>query len=296
MEKNLTQGSILKNIITFSLPFLFSYFLQTLYGMADLFIAGQYNGAEVITAISVGSQIMHMLTVIIVGLAAGGSILISQAVGAKDEKTASKVTGNTITLFFILSVFLTFILLISTKRIISLVSTPKESIEQTFGYLQICFTGIPFVIFYNVIASMYRGIGDSKSPMIFVIIACTLNIILDFIFVGLFGMQAKGAAVATVISQGVSVIISLIAIVKTKAFRLHKDDFKLETKITSRILKIGLPVAFQEGFIQISFIVITVIANRRGVNIAAAVGIAEKIICFLFFSRLIFSDKSKTAL
>lgn len=282
MEKNLTQGSILKNIITFSLPFLFSYFLQTLYGMADLFIAGQYNGAEVITAISVGSQIMHMLTVIIVGLAAGGSILISQSVGAKDEKTASKVTGNTITLFFILSVFLTFILLISTKRIISLVSTPKESIEQTFGYLQICFTGIPFVIFYNVIASMYRGIGDSKSPMIFVIIACTLNIILDFIFVGLFGMQAKGAAVATVISQGVSVIISLIAIVKTKAFRLHKDDFKLETKITSRILKIGLPVAFQEGFIQISFIVITVIANRRGVNIAAAVGIAEKIICFLF--------------
>lgn len=282
MGKNLTQGSILKNIISFSLPFLFSYFLQTLYGMADLFIAGQYNGAEVITAISVGSQIMHMLTVIIVGLAAGSSILISQAVGAKEEKTASKVTGNTITLFFILSVFLTFILLISTKRIISLVSTPKESIEQTFGYLQICFTGIPFVIFYNVIASMYRGIGDSKSPMIFVIIACTLNIILDFIFVGLFGMQAKGAAVATVISQGVSVIISLIAIIKTKAFRLHKDDFKLETKITSRILKIGLPVAFQEGFIQISFIVITVIANRRGVNIAAAVGIAEKIICFLF--------------
>ena len=151
MEKNLTQGSILKNIISFSLPFLFSYFLQTLYGMADLFIAGQYNGAEVITAISVGSQIMHMLTVIIVGLAAGGSILISQAVGAKDEKTASKVTGNTITLFFVLSVFLTFILLISTKRIIRLVSTPKESIEQTFGYLQICFTGIPFVIFYKLL-------------------------------------------------------------------------------------------------------------------------------------------------
>ena len=282
MTKNLTEGSILKNIVLFSLPYLLSYFLQTLYGMADLFLAGQFNGAAVISAVSIGSQVMHMLTVIIVGLAMGGTVLIGQAVGAKDGKRTSKVTGNTITLFLIFSAIVTIILLAACRGIVSLVSTPPESVDQTVAYLKICFFGIPFIVAYNVIASIYRGVGDSKSPMIFVIIACTLNIILDYIFMGVFGMQAEGAAIATVIAQAVSVIISLIAIVRTKSMKLTKEDFKIDHAVMSAILKIGVPVACQDGFIQISFIVITIIANRRGVNVAAAVGIVEKIICFLF--------------
>ena len=282
MQKNLTQGSILKNIVLFSLPYLISYFLQTLYGMADLFLAGQFNGAAVISAVSIGSQVMHMLTVIIVGLAMGGTVLIGQAVGARDTKRTAKVTGNTITLFLIFSVIATILLLAACRGIVSLVSTPPESVEQTVAYLKICFFGIPFIIAYNVIASIYRGMGDSKSPMIFVIIACTLNIILDYIFMGVFGLQAEGAAIATVIAQAVSVIISLIAIVKTRSLKLTKKDLKIDQAVMSAILKIGLPVACQDGFIQISFIVITIIANRRGVNVAAAVGIVEKIICFLF--------------
>lgn len=282
MQKNLTEGSILKNIVVFSLPYLLSYFLQTLYGMADLFLAGQFNGAAVISAVSIGSQVMHMLTVIIVGLAMGGTVLIGQAVGARDTKRTSKVTGNTITLFLIFSVLATIILLATCRRIVGLVSTPPESVDQTVAYLKICFFGIPFIVAYNVIASIYRGMGDSKSPMIFVIIACSLNIILDYIFMGLMGMQAEGAAIATVIAQAVSVIISLIAIVKTRSLKLKKNDFKINHAVMGAILKIGLPVACQDGFIQISFIVITIIANRRGVNVAAAVGIVEKIICFLF--------------
>ena len=282
MTKNLTEGSILKNIVLFSLPYLLSYFLQTLYGMADLFLAGQFNGAAVISAVSIGSQVMHMLTVIIVGLAMGGTVLIGQAVGAKDGKRTSKVTGNTITLFLIFSAIVTIILLAACRGIVSLVSTPPESVDQTVAYLRVCFFGIPFIVAYNVIASIYRGMGDSKSPMIFVIIACTLNIILDYIFMGVFGMQAEGAAIATVIAQAVSVIISLIAIVRTKSMKLTKEDFKIDHAVMSAILKIGVPVACQDGFIQISFIVITIIANRRGVNVAAAVGIVEKIICFLF--------------
>ena len=282
MEKNLTQGSILKNIITFSLPFLFSYFLQTLYGMADLFIAGQYNGSAVISAVSIGSQIMHMLTVIIVGLATGGAILIGQAVGAKKHNEVSKVIGNTTVLFIIFSAVFTVILLFCTRGIVRLVSTPKESVEETVRYLQICFTGIPFIVFYNVIASVYRGMGDSKSPMIFVIIACTVNIILDFIFVGFFKMKAGGAAIATVIAQALSVLISLVAMKKSKGFGIKKSDFIPQAQVIKNILKIGAPIAFQDGFIQISFMVITTIANKRGVNIAAAVGISEKIICFLF--------------
>ncbi len=282
MQKNLTEGSILKNIVLFSLPYLLSYFLQTLYGMADLFLAGQFNGAAVISAVSIGSQVMHMLTVIIVGLSMGGTVLIGQAVGARDTKRTSKVTGNTITLFLIFSLFATILLLATCRGIVRLVSTPPESIEQTVAYLKICFFGIPFIVAYNIIASIYRGMGDSKSPMIFVIIACTLNIILDYIFMGLMGMQAEGAAIATVIAQAVSVIISLIAIIRSRSLRLTKSDLKIDHTVMGDILKIGVPVACQDGFIQISFIVITIIANRRGVNVAAAVGIVEKIICFLF--------------
>jgi len=282
MTKNLTEGSILKNIVLFSLPYLLSYFLQTLYGMADLFLAGQFNGAAVISAVSIGSQVMHMLTVIIVGLAMGGTVLIGQAVGAKDEKRTAKTTGNTITLFLIFSAIVTIILLAACRGIVNLVSTPPESVEQTVAYLRVCFAGIPFIVAYNIIASIYRGMGDSKSPMIFVIIACTINIILDYIFMGLLGMQAEGAAIATVIAQAVSVIISLIAIVRTRSLKLSKSDLKIDHKVMGDILKIGVPVACQDGFIQISFIVITIIANRRGVNVAAAVGIVEKIICFLF--------------
>ena len=282
MQKNLTEGSILKNIVVFSLPYLLSYFLQTLYGMADLFLAGQFNGAAVISAVSIGSQVMHMFTVIIVGLAMGGTVLIGQAVGAQDNKRTSKIIGNTVTFFLIFSALITIILLFCSRGIVNLIQTPPESVEQTILYLRICFIGIPFIVAYNVIASIFRGMGDSKSPMIFVIIACTLNIILDYIFMGPMGMQAEGAAIATVIAQAVSVIISLIAIIRTNAMRLTKNDFKPQADTLGAILKIGVPVACQDGFIQISFIVITIIANRRGVNVAAAVGIVEKIICFLF--------------
>ena len=251
--------------------------------MADLFLAGQFNGADVISAVSIGSQVMHMFTVIIVGLAMGGTVLIGQAVGARDTKQASNVIGNTVTFFLIFSAVVTLLLLFCCRGIVSLIQTPPESVEQTVFYLQICFAGIPFIVAYNVIASIFRGTGDSKSPLIFVIIACTLNIILDYVFMGVLGMRAEGAAIATVIAQTVSVIISLVAIFRSKSsFKLSKDDFKIRSKTLGDILKIGVPVACQEGFIQVSFMVITVIANRRGVDVAAAVGIVEKIICFLF--------------
>lgn len=283
MEKNLTEGSIFKNILVFLLPYLLSYFLQTLYGMADLFIAGQFNGADVISAVSIGSQLMHMFTVMIVGLAMGGTVLIGQAVGARDSKKTSKVVGNTIVLFIILSVVLTVFLVILCRVIVKAVSTPAESVDETVNYLRICFLGIPFIIAYNVIASIYRGMGDSKTPMYFVTIACVINMGLDYLFMGVLEMKSSGAAIATVIAQTISVGISLIAMFKSKnAIKLTKNDFKIDGKVIHQILKIGVPVACQDGFIQISFLIITAIANKRGVNVAAAVGIVEKIICFLF--------------
>lgn len=283
MKTQLTEGNVLKNLVRFSLPFLLSYFLQTLYGLADLFIAGQFHGAEVITAVSVGSQIMHMITVIIVGLAMGSAVLIGHAVGENNKNRIRTIIFTSIALFALVSVVFTVLLLALCPQIVGIVSTPAESVEQTQVYLFICFAGIPFITAYNVIASVFRGLGDSKSPMIYIAIACFFNIVLDFIFMGNLQMGAEGAALATVIAQAASVIISLVAaILKIEKSPSEKEKLKFSSKEAKEIFKIGIPVACQDGFIQISFLLITVIANKRGVNVAAAVGIVEKIISFLF--------------
>ncbi len=283
MNKDLTTGSVLKNLIYFCIPYLFSYFLQTLYGMADLFIIGQFCGVESTTAVSIGSQVMHMITVIIVGLAMGTTVTIGQAIGAKDSDSASKGVGNSITLFAIFSLLLTLILVVCRSGIVSVMSTPLEAVSGTKNYLLICFIGIPFITAYNIISSIFRGLGDSKRPMYFVMIACILNIALDYLFIGYFHLGPSGAALGTTLSQASSVLISLYVIRKMDTgIHLTKDDLKVDQKMMKSILKIGSPIAVQDGLIQVAFIIITVIANKRGLNDAAAVGIVEKIISFIF--------------
>lgn len=282
MEKNLTEGSIFKNIVYFSLPYLLSYFLQTLYGMADLFIIGRFESVAATTAVSIGSQVMHMLTVMIVGLAMGSTVSIAKAVGAKDGKRVSLSVGNTISLFLLFSAVVTTLLLLIVNPIVSVMSTPKEAVTGTASYLKICFIGIPFITAYNVIASIFRGMGDSKSPMYFIAIACAANIGLDYLFIGVLRMGPAGAALSTTLSQAISVIISLAFIMKNKSVTVSADDLKPRCAVAGKILKIGFPIALQDGLIQIAFIVITVIANRRGLTDAAAVGIVEKIIGFVF--------------
>lgn len=281
--KNLTTGSVFKNIIYFSLPYLLSYFLQTLYGMADLFIIGQFEtDISGTTAVSIGSQVMHMLTVMLVGLAMGSTVSIGQAIGANNKKLASAAVGNTITLFMLVSAALAALLLAFVKAIVSVMSTPQEAVSGTTAYLTICFIGIPFITAYNVISSVFRGMGDSKSPMYFIAIACGVNIALDYLFMGALKLGPAGAALGTTISQAVSVIISLTVIVKRKMLSLLRSDLKPQKAVTSKLLKIGVPVALQDGFIQVSFVIITVIANNRSLTDSAAVGIVEKVIGFLF--------------
>ena len=283
MEKDLTTGSVLKNIVFFSLPYLLSYFLQTLYGMADLFIIGQFDGVASITAVSVGSQVMHMLTVMIVGLAMGATVIIGKAVGGKQMDQASLAVGNTVTLFMGVAGTVMIVLLLLVKPIVAVMSTPIAAVSGTITYLTICFIGIPFITAYNIISSIFRGLGDSKSPMYFIIVACVANILLDYLFIGGLHMGAAGAALGTTLSQTISVIVALCVIRKKQTgIRLQKSDFKLQGQTMGQILQIGIPVALQDGFIQIAFIVITIIANRRGLNEAAAVGIVEKIIGVVF--------------
>ena len=234
MEKDLTSGSVLKNIFTFSLPYLLSYFLQTLYGMADLFIIGRFEGVASTTAVSIGSQVMHMLTVMLVGVAMGTTVCIGRSVGAGDKKQAAKIIG------------------------------------------------IPCITAYNVLASIFRGMGDSRSPMYFIAAACVVNIGLDFFFMGALRLGPAGAALGTTLSQAVSVLLALCVILKRRSIRLSKSDFCPRKATMKDILSIGLPVAAQDGFIQVSFMLITIMANQRGLTDAAAVGIVEKIISFLF--------------
>lgn len=283
MANDLTQGSVFKNLVKFSLPFFLSYFLQTFYGLADLFIIGQFNGAAVTTAVSVGSQLMHMVTVIIVGLASGTTVMIGRSLGAKDEAGVSKTIGSSTLFFLIFSIILCGLLIACITPIMMVLSVPDESWEQTRLYLMICFAGIPAITAYNVISSIFRGLGDSKTPMYFVIVACIVNIAVDYLLIGVFDMKATGAALGTVLSQTVSILIALIYIAKKGiGVKINKSDFRLSKSCVKSILGVGLPIAVQDGFIQISFLVITAIANGRGVEIAAAVGVVEKIIGIMF--------------
>lgn len=276
-------NAILKRIISFSMPYLLSVLMQTLYGMADLFIIGQFDGVESTTAVSIGSQVMHMLTVMIVGMAMGTTVLIGKAVGANDRKLSSKAIGNTVVLFSLLSIVVTAVLLFSVNPIVKLMSTPTQAVKETVSYLTVCFIGIPFITAYNVISSVFRGKGDSRTPMYFVAIACVSNIALDYLFIGTFHMKATGAALGTTLSQAISVIISLIAITKKDmGISLKKSDFQPNKNVLGEIIKVGTPVALQDGFVQVSFLLITLFANMRGLEDAAAVGIVEKIIAILF--------------
>ena len=235
MERDLTTGSVFKTVIYFSLPYLLSYFLQTLYGMADLFIVGQFGGVSSTTAVSIGSQIMHMLTVMIVGLAMGATVMIGRCIGAKDYKKAAETIGNTATMFMGIAIILMIILLAAVRPIVSVMSTPAEAVEGTIRYLTICFIGIPFITAYNIISAIFRG------------------------------------------------IVSLTVIIKKgTGIKLRRSDLRPKRHTMKNILKVGVPVALQDGFIQISFIAITIFANQRGLNDAAAVGIVEKIIGILF--------------
>jgi len=282
MQNDLTTGSVFRNVVSFSLPYLLSYFLQTLYGMADLFIIGQFEGVASTTAVSIGSQVMHMLTVMLVGLAMGATVSIAQATGGGDKKRTASAIGNTVTLFMLLSLALTALLLALRGGIVSIMSTPEEAVQGTLAYLTVCFIGIPFITAYNIIASIFRGLGDSKSPMYFIAVACVVNIALDYYFMGTLHLGPAGAALGTTLSQAVSVLVSLAVILKRRLISVRRADFRPQRAVMGKLLQIGVPVALQDGFIQVSPPPPPPPPPRRGGGAGAAVGIVEKIIGFLF--------------
>lgn len=279
--KSFTEGNIVRGMLRFSVPYLITCFLQTFYGMADLFIVGQFNAPASISAVAVGSQLMHMLTVVIAGFAMGSTVLIGRSVGAGNRRGIAGAVSTTFAVFAALAAGLTVILLLFTNPIIVLLKVPAAAVPEAAAYMRICFWGVVFITAYNVVSAVFRGLGDTRRPMYYVAAAGILNIGLDWLLVGPLGMGAGGAALATVVSQGVSVLLGLIALKRYHGDAFHRGA-RPDRDDAGKILGVGVPIALQEGLIQISFLVITMIANSRGVEVAAAVGIVEKVISFLF--------------
>lgn len=281
-EQTLTQGKILKSLISFAFPILFALFLQAMYGAADLIIVGQFAGTNEQSGVASGSQLFNMITMIITGLTMGVTVFVGEAIGANKSQKAAQGIGSGIIIFSLIAVIITLFIVPLSDQIAVYMHAPKEAFSQTSNYIKICGIGTIFIVAYNYIGAVFRGIGDSKTPLITVAIACFINIVGDIILVAGFNMGASGAAIATVSSQAVSVIFSLYFISKKKLpFTFSGKYIKLEKESVKRILLVGTPIALQEMLVQFSFLFIQVIVNGMGVMASAAVGVAEKVCVFL---------------
>ena len=269
-RKDLTQGSVTKQLLKFSVPFLLSNLLQALYSVADMVIVGQFCGKSGITGVSIGGQINILVTGAALGLAIGGTVLIAQYGGAKKYDDQKSTIGTMTTLYIILSAVLTVVMVLLTKPILRLLKTPDNAFEEAVRYLTICMLGTVFMFLYNAISAILRGMGDSKRPLYFVAIAAAVNVVGDIVLVGPLKMGAAGAAVATISSQGISVILSLIYLFSSGFFSGYKiKDFRIDRQKALSIIKIGLPSSVQQVIVSFSFLTLTALVNSLP-NAAAA--------------------------
>jgi len=275
---DLTKGGLAKTLLTFTLPFMLANLLQALYGLADTFVIGRFADSAALAAVTLGSTIMAMINVLITGFTLGGTVLIGQYLGAKREKDAKETISTMFTLYSILAVGLTVVMLFLAAPILRLINTPAEAFDGALAYLRICFAGIFFTFGYNGLSAALRGMGDSKSPLLFIAIACTVNIVGDVILVGAFGMGPAGAAIATASSQAISMFIGIAYLRKRNfTFDFHLKSFRIIPEKARHILKLGVPMGLQESLVLLSFVIIAAIINNIGYIAVAAAGILDKI-------------------
>ena len=271
----LTKGSVVKALVTFTLPFLLANVLQSLYGAVDLFVVGQYCDAQSVAAVSTGTQVTQIVTSLVTGLTLGGTILIGKYTGM----------GTTLSIFALVALALTALMLLFEAPLLTLLNTPAESFEATMEYVAICAWGNFFICGYNSLSAVLRGYGDSVRPMYFVGVACVVNILLDFLFVKYVGLGAGGTALATVLSQGVSMAIG-IGYLKRKRFLFDfkPASFRIDPAMAKELARVGIPISFQELMVRISFLYLTAVMNHCGVYAAAVVGIGSKYDVFSMLS------------
>ena len=276
-------------MLTFALPVLFALFLQSMYGAVDLLVVGKFGEAADVSAVSIGAQIMMTLTNLISSLAMGVTIFLGQKIGEKKPEEGGRIIGTGIFLFLLVGAALTAIIPLCGRALAGLMNAPKESFALTASYIRICGSGSIVIIAYNLIGSIFRGIGDSVTPLITVLIACVTNIAGDLLLVAHFGMGTSGAAIATVFAQLVSVVISLLLIRrKPLPVRMERRQIRWNGEIVKKVFALGTPIALQDFLVGISFLVILAIVNSLGLTASAGVGVAEKVCAFIMLVPIAF--------
>lgn len=280
LVKDLTKGNVTRQLLIFAMPLLLSNALQAIYNIVDMIIVGQFIGGSGMSAVSIGGDVLHLLTFVAMGFSSAGQVLIARDVGAKNYESVKNIIGTMFTFLLIASLSISVICLIIREPILNWLNTPEESFEFTMDYTVTCMVGLVFIYGYNIVSAILRGMGDSRRPFVFVGIAAILNIVLDLLFVAVFKMEVFGAALATVIGQGVSFIISIIYLYKNKGsffFDFKLQSFKIEKNTFSRILALGIPMAIQAAAVSFSKIVLMSWINMAGVIYSALAGIFNKV-------------------
>ena len=276
-----TQGSILKKLCRFMLPVLGALILQAAYGAVDLLVVGRFGSTSGLSAVSTGSQLLNLVTFVVTQLAMGVTVLIARYIGEKREKEIGAVLGGAAVVFTILAGCLFVLLVLFARPISVLMQAPQEALALTASYVRICGCGILFIVAYNVLSAVFRGLGDSRSPLLFVLVACLVNVAGDLVLVAGLHLDAVGAALATVLAQAVSVGCALAILRRKKLpFTFRKSDVRLNEQCR-RFLAIGLPLALQEFLTQLSFLALCAFVNRLGLAASSGYGIASKIVSFV---------------
>ena len=280
--QNLTEGNILGSLVRFAVPVLLSLFLQALYGGVDLLVVGQFASTADVSGVATGSMLLQTMTMIVTGLAMGITVVVGERIGRREPVQAGRAIGSGICLFGVCAVFLTAVMAGGAETLSVLMHAPEEALSQTAAYVRICGAGSVFIVAYNVLGAVFRGIGDSKTPLFTVAVACVINIAGDLLLVAGLHMGAAGAALATVAAQAISVLLSFGLIrKKTLPFVFSREFIRFDRRYVVLELKVGIPVALQEFLVGISFLVIQMIVNSFGVVFSAGVGVGEKVCSFI---------------
>lgn len=279
-KADFTQGSILKKLVAFMMPVLGALILQAMYGAVDLLVVGRFGSTSGLSAVSTGSQVLNLVTFVVVQFAMGITVLIARYLGEKRPEKIGAVIGGGVVVFTIISIALFFVMVCFARPISVLMQAPTETVDLTSSYVRICGGGIFFIVAYNLLSAIFRGLGDSKSPLLFVLVACIVNVIGDMVLVAGFHMDAAGAAIATVTAQALSVVFAVLLLIKKDlTFTIKKSDFRLNPQC-KRFLQIGLPLALQEFLTQLSFLALCAFVNRLGLEASSGYGVACKIVNF----------------
>lgn len=281
-QKDLTSGNLVSTLLLFALPYIGANFLQALYGAADLIIVGKFCDSSVVSAVATGSQLLQTLIFFITGLTVSATVLIGKAFGAKQYDNIVKIV-NTMTICFLIAAFiLSSILLFFDRPLLLLLQTPSDAFQSALDYVWVCSIGLVFVFAYNAISAVLRGLGNSIAPMYFVAISCIINIIADIILIGKYNMGAQGAAIATVLSQAVSVVIGLVYLRKGNfVFEFKFRGVKFDVETAKELFKIGIPLSLQDTLVPLSFLILFSLANSMGVAASAAYGSVVRLNAFL---------------